>query len=114
MNIVQLEYDTNDPGKVFFDQELTGDSDAIDISDYRDKLTIIVISNVAGGSATIEYSLSSKSKVLEDTAIFHASSMANISTSKQGEISVPVNYLKVVTNPTLSSVPVTYQLEILV
>lgn len=91
----------------FLEVRLTGDSPAVDMPDYF-KVVTVMLSSVTGGTAKIQFSMSTIEAVQLDTAIWHDCSTGNITTEGGLAIDSPITFIRVLASPTVS-----YILEVL-
>lgn len=85
-----------------------GNSNAILLGSFRKEDILVHLSGISGGTCTIEYSLSPKDRVEDDTAIWHSWGLGALSSKGGVVLGIPVSFIRVVTTLQTTS----YKLEV--
>ena len=95
-------------GRQYLEIDSTGNSDEVVLRNNTVK-TSIILSNIANGDVTVEFTLSPLNKIRDGTAVWHQSRLVNKTTLSSVSFTEPVFAVKVV----CSTASTTYKFEIL-
>lgn len=104
---MEIMYMQEEAGRYCLAFETSGNSNAIHIPADSGDMTAI-LSNVSGGTAKVQYSLSSQMRVESDSAVWHDWSIGDVDDVEGIKLDSPISYLRAVALDAVS-----YRLELL-
>ena len=104
MNITYLD---NSTVYTRLEQNITGNSNAIGFP-YRFGTATVLLSSVSGGTALVQYTISSEEQVSDDSATWHNWSVGEVSSEGGIAIDAPITFIRVIAQSGVS-----YKIEVL-